>query len=313
MPASETALLRVGAVLLLLVFAIKAALLPLHFWLPATYASAPAPVAALFAIMTKVGAYSILRIYTLIFGPDLAAMDGLVEIWLMPAALATIAIGMIGVLGSVELGRLVAFASIGSVGTLLVAIALFTPEATVAALYYLIHSTLATAALFLVADLVMERRGERAGAISPSPAFPQSGLIASLFFIGAIALAGMPPLSGFVGKLLVMDAARGSELVWWIWAVILTTSLVAVVGFARAGSMLFWKPAESRMQLQPGSTAAARAHSDGLAFAATFGIIGALLLLTVLAGPVSGFLRDTAAQLYAPAEYIGAVLRQPQG
>jgi multicomponent K+:H+ antiporter subunit D len=196
---------------------------------------------------------------------------------------------------------------------LLVAIALFTPEATVAALYYLIHSTLATAALFLVADLVMERRGERAGAISPSPAFPQSGLIASLFFIGAIALAGMPPLSGFVGKLLVMDAARGSELVWWIWAVILTTSLVAVVGFARAGSMLFWKPAESRMQLQPGSTAAARAHSDGLAFAATFGIIGALLLLTVLAGPVSGFLRDTAAQLYAPAEYIGAVLRQPQG
>ncbi|MGF1622428.1 MAG: monovalent cation/H+ antiporter subunit D [Rhodomicrobiaceae bacterium] len=311
MPPDDTALLRVGAVLLFLVFAVKAAILPLHFWLPATYASAPAPVAALFAIMTKIGAYSILRIYTLVFGPELAATDGLVGAWLMPSALLTLIIGMVGILGAVQLNRLVAFAAIGSMGTLLVAIALFTPEATVAALYYLIHSTLATAALFLVADLVIERRKKAAGDIVPAAPFPQSGLIASLFFLAAIALAGMPPLSGFVGKLLVMDAARGSDLVWWIWAVILTTSLIAVVGFARAGSTLFWKFEDSHGHGQ--ATASPARHHEGLAIAATLGILGGIVLLTVLAEPVNAFLRDTAGQLYAPADYIGAVLRREQG
>ena len=159
LPEAETALVRVGAVLLLLVFAVKAAVLPLHFWLPGSYANAPAPVAALFAIMTKVGAYAILRVYTLIFPPDLAATEGLFGVWLMPAALLTLAVGMIGVLGAVRLERLVAFSVIGSMGMLLVAIALFTPEATTAALYYIIHSTFAGAALFLIVDLVAQRRG----------------------------------------------------------------------------------------------------------------------------------------------------------
>jgi multicomponent K+:H+ antiporter subunit D len=196
-------------------------------------------------------------------------------------------------------------------GTLLVAIALFTPEATVAALYYLIHSTLATAALFLVADLVIERRPKAGGNIVPAAPFPQSGLIASLFFLAAIALAGMPPLSGFVGKLLVMDAARSSDLVWWIWAAILITSLIAVVGFARAGSTLFWKFEDGHGQGR--ATAAAGRHREGLAITATLGIIGGLVLLSVLAEPVNAFLRDTAGQLYAPADYIGAVLRREQG
>ena len=150
----DTALLRVGAVLLLLVFAIKAAVLPLHFWLPASYANAPLPVAALFAIMTKVGGYAILRMYTLVFGPDLAATEGLVGAWLLPAALATLAVGSVGLLGAREIGRLMAFGAIASMGTLLVAIALFTPQATAAAVYYAIHSTLAAALMFLVADMI---------------------------------------------------------------------------------------------------------------------------------------------------------------
>jgi multicomponent K+:H+ antiporter subunit D len=303
MPATDTALLRVAAVLLLLVFAVKAALLPLHFWLPETYASAPAPIAALFAIMTKVGAYSILRIYTLVFGPDLAATSGLIGPWLMPAALMTLAVGMIGILGSRQLGRLVSFSAIGSMGTLLIAIALFTPTGTTAALYYLIHSTLTSATLFLVADLIIERRREAGGSIVPAPAIPHSGLIAGLFFAVAICAAGMPPFSGFVGKLLVMDAARASELVWWIWAVILTTSLIAVVGFARAGSILFWK-AENRPQLQPLTVR----PSGRLAFIATLCLFGAIVLLTVLAGPISRFLTSTSQQLYDPAGYIRAVL-----
>ena len=249
--------------------------------------------------------------YTLIFGPELAAMDGLIGDLLMPAAMLTLIIGMVGILGSAQLGRLAAYAAISSMGTLLIAIALFTPEATVAALYYMVHSTLATAALFLVVDLVTEHRSKTQGRITPSAAFQYSGLISVLFFVSAIALAGMPPLSGFVGKLMVMDAARSSEQVWWIWGVILITSLIGIIGFARAGSTVFWKleeggapeglaPAESRL-------------SGGLAFTATFSIIGALVVVTVLAGPIADYLNDTAGQLYAPAQYIGAVLRQEQG
>ena len=148
-PVEDSALLRVGAMLLFLVFAIKAALLPLHFWLPETYAEAPAPVAALFAIMTKVGAYAILRTYTLVFGPDLGATAALIDQMLIYAALITLVAGMVGILGAKRLGRLAAFAAIGSMGTLLIALAGFRPETTAAALYYMIHSTLAGALLFL--------------------------------------------------------------------------------------------------------------------------------------------------------------------
>ena len=318
----DTSLIRVGAVLLLLVFAIKAAVLPLHFWLPATYASAPLPVAALFAIMTKVGAYAILRIYTLVFGPDLAITHGLASDWLMPAALATMAVGCVGILGSREIARLAAFATISSVGTLLIAVSLFTPQAAAAAIYYTVHSTLASAVLFLIADLVTERRG---GTIALGPPMPQSGLIAAFFFIAAIAMIGMPPLSGYVGKLLVMQAALASPQVWWIWAVILAASLIALAGMARAGSILFWKPHDAQLH------AAQQAESDpdpeqapgseperpvarpvpSLPFVAVSALLGGLAALTVLAGPAMDYADATAAQLFAPAEYIGAVLKGP--
>ncbi len=315
----DTALLRVGAIMLLLVFAIKAAVLPLHFWLPASYANAPLPVAALFAIMTKVGAYGILRMYTLVFGPDVTATAGLVGDWLLPAAMLTLAVGAIGVLGSREIGRLVAFGAIASMGTLLIAVALFTPQATAAALYYTVHSTLAAALLFLVADLVMERRG---GAITAQRPMAQTGLIASLFFVGAIAMAGMPPLSGFVGKLLVMDAARDHDLVWWIWAVILIGSLVTIIGLARAGSEIFWKSHDaSHIDDQepelaeddnPSEVDHGVAPTPALPFIACFALLAGLVLLTVFAGPMMDYTEATAAQLFDPSLYIDAVLRRAE-
>ncbi|MDE4172841.1 monovalent cation/H+ antiporter subunit D [Phaeobacter sp. PT47_59] len=313
LPAEDTALLRVGAMLLLLVFAIKAAVLPLHFWLPASYANAPLPVAALFAIMTKVGAYAILRVYTLVFGPELEVTAGLAGDWLLPAALITLAVGAIGVLGAREIGRLMAFGAITSMGTLLTAVALFTPEAVAAALYYTVHSTLAAALLFLIADMVMERQG---GEIAAKPVMAQSGLIAALFFAGAIALAGMPPLSGFIGKLLVMDAARGHDLVWWIWGVILVSSLVTIIGLARAGSLIFWKshglPPQTHT-LDKGATpppVQATSSNSALPFVACFGLLAALILLTILAGPMMSYAEATAAQLFAPDAYLETVLER---
>ena len=320
LPMEDTALLRVGAVMLLLVFSIKAAVLPLHFWLPASYANAPLPVAALFAIMTKVGAYSILRMFTLAFGPDVTATQGLAGDWLLPAALLTLAVGAIGVLGSREIGRLVAFGSISSVGTLLIAISIFTPEATAAALYYTIHSTLASALLFLVADKIMERRG---GAIIAQRPMHQTGLISALFFVGGIALAGMPPLSGFVGKLLILDAARDSDLVWTIWAVVLVSSLITIVGFARAGAILFWEShdaAHIREEEPETPTDEDEVISEDppsptspQAYSAAFGLLAALVLLTVFSGQVMEFATQTAEAMYQPEIYIDAVMkRTPQ-
>ncbi|TNJ43944.1 monovalent cation/H+ antiporter subunit D [Phaeobacter sp. B1627] len=316
LPAEDSALIRVGAVMLLLVFAIKASLLPLHFWLPASYAHAPAPVAALFAIMTKVGAYAILRMYTLVFGPDVAVVEGLVGDWLLPAALLTVAVGAIGVLGSKEIGRLMSFGAITSVGTLLTAIALFTPEAAAAALYYSVHSTLAAAALFLIADMVRERQG---GAIAAHPVMAQSGLISVLFFVAAIATAGMPPLSGFLGKLLILDAARDDPHAVWVWGVILVSSLITIMGFARAGTLIFWKShgldtsdtlAEPEIEVTGADQDAAPvpARPAALPFVATFALLAGLVALTVFAGPMTRYTAATAQDLFAPGAYIDTVL-----
>ncbi|SHL74891.1 multisubunit potassium/proton antiporter, PhaD subunit [Roseovarius marisflavi] len=310
-PVGDSGLLRVGAVLLLLVFAIKAALLPLHFWLPETYAEAPAPVAALFAIMTKVGAYAILRMYTLVFGPELGATADIIAPLILFAALVTLAVGMIGILGAKRLGRLAAFAAIASMGTLLIAISGFRPDTTAAAIYYMIHSTFAGALLFLVVDLVRAQRGEVRGAITPAPRMAQHGLIATLFFASAIASAGMPPLSGFIGKLLILDATRDMPEVWLIWSVILVTSLIGILGFAQAGSTVFWKTETPEAPAEDAATAPVAApRPPALPLVASFTLLAGIIALSVFAGPVTGFVEATADQIHTPSGYIDAVLGQ---
>lgn len=307
LPLDEAGLLRVGAILLLIVFAIKAAIFPVQFWLPATYSNAPAPVAALFAIMTKVGAYAIIRLHTLIFGPGTEATEGLVTEWLFPAAIVTVAVGAFGVLGARRLMSLLAFSVVGSMGTMMLAVAVFEPYATSTALYYLIHSTFAATALFLLADLVVTRRGS--DRLDARPKTLQNGLFAALFFAAAIAMTGMPPLSGFLGKLLLLDALRGD----WLtpaWIAILGGSLVTIVGFARAGSILFWKseevtPVEGTGPVDalppPPEARFAEIAPTGLA-------VAALIALSVMAGPVMRYAEAATADLFNPDAYVGAVL-----
>lgn len=311
LPPGDTALLRVAAALLLAVFLVKGALLPLHFWLPNTYALAPAPVAALFAIMTKVGAYAVIRVYVLVFPPDLAATGTMAGDALIPAALATLAIGMIGVLAGGTAARVVSFAAIGSMGTLFLAIGAFTPGALAAGLYYLVHSTLAAAVLFLIVDLL--RAGRGVSALVPLPPQARAGMVAALFFAGAIAMAGMPPLSGFVGKLLVLDALRDHALWVWVWSFILGTSLIAVVGFARAGSVLFWKSHDQTTAPDPQLRAIGddAAPAPNLAIGAIWGLMALIAVLTVFSGPAMRVAEATAAQLFDRQGYITAVLGTP--
>ncbi|MEM1075426.1 MAG: monovalent cation/H+ antiporter subunit D [Pseudomonadota bacterium] len=302
---SETVGIRVAAVLLLLVFAIKAALVPLHFWLPSSYAEAPAPVAALFAIMTKVGAYAIIRVYTMVFPPDLGVTSGLHDTWLVWAALLSVGLGALGVLAARKLDRLVTFAVIGSMGMVMVTISLFTPSSISAALYYIIHSTLAAAALFLIADLV--RAGRADLRLLPMPAIAGAVLTSALFFAAAIAMAGLPPLSGFVGKLLVLDASFQTSAAVWVFAVVLVASLVNVVGFARAGSVLFWK-AKSIERAEDEPLPAAPA---ALSYVAVGGLLTLIAAHTAFAGPIHGYMTATAQQLFAPEPYISTVLDKP--
>jgi multicomponent K+:H+ antiporter subunit D len=312
-PADEAALVRVSAMLLMIVFAVKAALFPVQFWLPGTYANAPAPVAALFAIMTKVGAYAIIRVHTIAFGPGVDATSDMAATWLFPAAVVTVAVGAFGVLGARRLLPLIAFSAVGSMGTLLLAVAAFSPQALTAALYYVVHSTFAAAALFLVADLVVTRR--QSDTLSARPATVQNGLFASLFFAAAIAMAGMPPLSGFLGKLLVLDALRAPGVIGWAWGAILIGSLLTIVGFARAGSNIFWKSTATLPEPVAGAdeTAVLRALPARPAeVAPAMMLIALLALLAVFAGPVADYLEATAAQIFDRAGYVAAVL-SPDG
>ena len=302
-PEADQALLRLGAALLLIVFAIKGALVPLHLWLPGTYGAASPPVAALFAIMTKVGVYAILRVYILIFGGDAGAAAWIAAPYILPAAAVTLAVGMIGVLASRTLTSLASYALIGSVGTLLMAVGVFTETSTAAALYYMAHSTLAGGALFLLADLVARRRGGAGDRLAAAPRFAQLDLLAGLFFLAAIATVGLPPLSGFIGKLLVLETLIGQPAWGWLWAVVLVGGLIALLGFARAGSIVFWK-----CEAEPGTPEPDRPLHDTAAMCATVALVAAPALLALFAGPTMTAMDATARQLFKPALYIEAVL-----
>ncbi len=316
-PAADQALLQAGGVLLLLVFGIKAALVPLHFWLPSSYSATSAPVAALFAIMTKVGGYAIIRVFTLIFGGEAGDAAWLAAPWLLPAALATLVLGMVGVIAARSLRWLAAFAAVGSMGTLLLAVAVFAEAATSAALFYLVHSTLIGGCLFLLAELVAERRGQARDRLVPAPLPAQADLMAGLFLAAAIASAGLPPLSGFIGKLLILDGVRDHAQAPLIWGTILATSLLIIVGYTRAGSLIFWKArtVDADRRTEEIETIEdienQTVERPVLPLVAVAALLAASVLLTVFAGPVMGYLEAATGQLHRPTAYIAAVLGQP--
>ena len=297
----DQGLLRIAALLLVSVFALKAALVPLHLWLPRTYAVTTPAVAALFAIMTKVGVYAIIRVVPQIFGNDAGAAAWVPAPWLLPAAMATTVVGFAGVFTARNLSAQAAFAVIGSTGTLMIAVAGWQVEPLTAALYYLIHSTLTGAALFLVADIVARRRGGYADQASPGPVFVQRAGVGLLFMLAAIAATGLPPLSGFIGKLLVLQSVAGLPGWQWAWAIILVTTLFGVIGFARTGSAIFWKSAPATNDIVP----VQRRSVDMIAAIAALALLAALF---VGAGPVTAFTRATAEQVLDPATTARAVL-----
>jgi multicomponent K+:H+ antiporter subunit D len=210
-------------------------------------------------------------------------------------------IGFAGVFVARSLSEQAAYAVIGSTGTLLIAVAGWTPESVGAALYYLVHSTLAGAVLFMVADVTARRRGAFADSASPGPSFAGRSGVALLFMAAAIAATGLPPLSGFIGKLLILKSVADLPDWGWAWAVILATTFFGVIGFARVGSAVFWRAAPDA------AAPAAPASNRDLAAPAL-----ALVLLAALsagAGSVSGYANAAAAQVLNPAQSVAVVLQ----
>lgn len=239
-PAERQGLILAAGGLLLVVFGAKAALLPMYLWLPQTYARAPAPVAALFAIMTKLGIYAILRVHTLLFGDGAGALSGWASEWLLPAGAIALLLASLGAVAARSLRGLAAYLVVGSAATLFIVLGLNAPASTGPGLYYLVHSSFAAAALFLLADLIRRRRGPAGDSLTALAPVPQRGLFGALYLIVAVSLVGLPPLSGFVGKFTLLQSMETPQAAW-LWPLILICSLLTLIAMARAGSRLFWK------------------------------------------------------------------------
>ncbi|WP_367268172.1 monovalent cation/H+ antiporter subunit D [uncultured Thiohalocapsa sp.] len=328
----DVGIVRAAGLLLFTVFALKAALLPLYLWLPAAYAHTSAPVAALFAIMTKVGAYAILRVETLIFGDAAGPLAHLIEPMLLPLALATMTVAALGVLSARGLRRQSAYLVVLSIGTLLTAFALGTPAGIAAGLYYLPHSTFAAAALFLLADVIARGRGALADRLDPGPTVPAAPVVGGVFFFLAVLISGLPPLSGFLGKWMLLQAALDRPGMAWVLALVLSASLLTIVALARSGSLLFYRAdgavrgdaaaaavtgtgsgsggAETLCLAEdgraPGTVTGSRV--DWPRLLPVLGLAGLCLALVLAAGLVTDFTNATAEAVLAPERYIQAVL-----
>jgi multicomponent K+:H+ antiporter subunit D len=304
MEGTEAALLQAGAMLLLVVFGFKAALLPLHLWLPATYTAASPPVAALFALMTKVGVYAIIRVHGVVFGDGAGESSRLVEAWLLPLALASSLIAVLGALAARTLPHLVAWLTIASVGTILATVGLFTAAAWSAALYYMAQSTLVIAALFLLSELVGAQRGEVGMRLESAGPVAQPALLGTMMLLLAASVIGLPPLPGFMGKLMILQAASGPAMPW-LWGVVLMVGFLSLLGLARAGAILFWAVEPGR---QGGTSGASRQL-----LLAPVGLLAAVVLMAAAAGPLKQFTDAAAIQLLDRDAAARAVLGDSPG
>lgn len=321
----DRALLEAGAAILAVAFLTKSAIWPLNFWLVPAYTAATPPVAAIFAVLSKVGVYAVLRIWLLLSAgaPDFG------DEWLLYGGLLTLAIGTVGLLASQDLRRLASYSLIVSSGILLAAIGFQSPTVTASAMFYLVGATLACSTLFLLVEPIERTRTfganvlaitletfQAQGAVDKErdeiPEIDEVGVTIPMgmaflgvaFVMCGLVLVGLPPFVGFLSKFAllsgVLDFGQVAKLhvpAWILIILLLVSSLVGLISLSRAGIRVFWAPAElASPRLRP-----AEAGSIG-------GLLLVCLALTIWAGPVLNYLTATANSLYDPGVYSEAVL-----
>ncbi|QQR36762.1 monovalent cation/H+ antiporter subunit D [Devosia oryziradicis] len=322
MREGDRGLFEAGAAVLGVAFLIKAGSWPLHFWLPNTYSSAAPPVAALFAIMTKVGFYAILRLWTLVFGQGAAEGAVFGQDVMMALGVATIAYGSIGALSCKALDRLASYLIIVSAGTLLLAVAYNEPAVTAGALLYVVVATLAAGALFLLKDVIDQMLPSEAQVLAVSlelygdeeeeadddqevgPTIPAgTAIVGWCFAIAAIVMAGLPPLPGFIAKFAMISGAfqatpAPTAMTWWFTGALMLSGLLVLVAMVRNGINIFWA------SLPDGEVVQLRRQE----LAPIIGLLALCVVISLLAGPLMGFFLDAVNVIHGPGVYAGAIL-----
>ncbi len=279
-------------------FGIKAGLFPLFFWLPASYHTPPAAVGALLAgLLTKVGVYAMIRVFTLLFPDPHASVYSV----LLVLSAVTMVIGLIGALAQRDFRRVLSFNLVGHIGFTTVGLALWTPAALGGSILYVLHHMLVISTLFLVSGLFLRQRrttnlSELGGLYRSQPA------VACLVLIPLFSLAGVPPLSGFVAKVAVVAPMLGTGH-YLLAAVALSVSLLTLLSMARLWEESFWKPAPVH---SPSSVP--QSHLGVRILAPIAFLVTLTIGLTALAGPVSSVTMRAAEQLLDRNTYIRAVL-----
>lgn len=335
--AQDQAMLHAGVAILGMAFLTKAAVWPMGFWLVPAYSAAGAPVAALFSIMTKVGIYAILRLWSLGFSGEEGTMRWGAD-WLVAGGLATVAFGLLGLLQARQLGRVTGFGVMVTSGTLLAAIGFNQPTVTGGALYYLLSSTMAAGAMFLLIELIDRSRLLESEFPNPDDADPvpffldeiepprdtnldeqQEALTgrvipASTAFLGfsflacTLLLTGTPPLSGFIGKFMMLSGLLSTEeagsalqepvstAAWVMLALVIMSGFAALVALSRTGIRMFWTPRD-----RPA------AQLKVLECLPIGMLLTLCLLISFRAEPLARYLQAAASELKDPHGYVQAV------
>ncbi len=290
------------AVLMLVVFGIKAAIFPLFFWLPDSYPTAPSPVTAIFAgLLTKVGVYAIIRTQTLLFpedtrpGPLLLAIAG-----------ATMLVGVLGAIAQGDVKRILSFQIISHIGYMMMGLGLFTVGGLAAAVLYTIHHIVAKTGLFLTGGLIEHAGGSSrltrlGGMVRTAP------VIAVLFLVPAFSLVGVPPFSGFVAKVALVDAAS-DRAAYGVMGVAVLVSLLTLYSLMKIWISVFWSPATEPLASPPDSPADSEPLGGPLLMVLPTAVLAALTLaIGLAAGPLYDLSLRAAGDLLDPSDYLAVV------
>lgn len=298
----DEGIVTVLAMLFLIAFGTKAAVFPLFFWLPASYHTPPVAVSAVFAgLLTKVGVYSLIRAFTLLFVSDLEFTHNL----LLIVAGLTMVTGVLGAMAQSEIRRILSFHIVSQIGYMLMGLALFTPLALAGSVFYIIHHIVVKTNLFLIGGIAERRFGS--GRLAEIGGMYQSmPLLAILFFLSAMSLAGIPPLSGFFAKLTLIRGGLEAER-YVIVVAALAVSLLTLFSMTKIWAEAFWKPNPHE------KTAGIPKYDDSRfgqlgVFAPVVLLLAVTMSIGVLAGPVMTLATATAEELLDPDAYITAVM-----
>lgn len=287
------------AIFFMIAFGIKAAMFPLYFWLPASYHTPPVPVSAIFAgLLTKVGVYAMIRVFTLLFVQDTAWTHGL----LLAGAALTMLSGVLGAVARREIRRILSFNIISHIGYIVLGLALYRPLALAGAYLYMVHHVVVMATLFLVSGIVQRVGGSFRLARLGGLYHGHPGL-ALLFLVPALALSGVPPLSGFWPKLALLQVMLEDGL-WLVAAIALLVSLLTLFSMMRIWNGAFWSEAPAGVTPAP----PLRLMERRLLFGPALALLALTVGISVLAGPAFELAQRAAGQLLDPQQYIAAVL-----